>query len=171
MGWIWQRDGERIRDGWSTARPLLPFLAILAVLASDFVSSQKLRPCVLGAAVVFCLLIIGDLARSFLDPDLNNLFLRGKDTPVTALQIILIILLALFYTFLILIVMSYLLGSRVWLNHPTAALCVLVAALLFSCCAAWRNVRLWWGQAEDYADNLKELDEEERLRWSQNVPH
>jgi uncharacterized membrane protein YqjE len=119
--------------------------------------------------VVFCLLIIADLARSLIDPDTNNLFMRGKDTPVTTLQIVFMILLALVYTVLILIVMTRLVGSMVWPYHPTTALCVLVAAFLFSCCAAWQNVRLWWGQAEDYAENLKELDEEERRRWSQNV--
>lgn len=169
MGWIWRRDQDRIRAGWSAARPLLPLLAILALFVVHFVDSRPLRTCALGAAVFFCLFIIGDLARSLLDPDLNNLFLRGKDTPVTTLQIVLVILLALFYTFLILIVMSYLVGSMVWPYYPTTAVCVLIGAFLFSCCAAWQNVRLWRGQAVGYAENLKELDKEERRRWPQNI--
>lgn len=170
MGWIWQADADRIRAGWSASRPLLPFLAILAVLVSDFLNSQLWQTVALGFAVAFGLVIVADLARSLIDPDTNNLFMRGKDTPVTTLQIVLIILLASFYTFMILIVMSHLVGRMVWPYHPTAALCILVAAFLFSCCAAWQNVRLWWGQAVDYEENLKELDEEERRRWSQNVP-
>jgi len=109
--------------------------------------------------------LVADLARSFLDPDRNNPFMRGKRVPVTPLQIVSTVLLAVVYTSMILIAMVYLMGINWGPPHiGIVYLAVIAGTFLMSCCAAWHNVRLWCGQAEDYAAELKEVEEDERSR-------
>jgi hypothetical protein len=164
MGWDWRRDMDRARYTLSLSRPLLPFLIILALLASNFTRSGPLRFGALILVVLFCLYLAADFARLFLDPDRNKPGFQGRPTPITTVQIVFSLLMAVAYTLAVLVAMRGWLGFTPAPDHIVPFVAVTAGTFLLCLSAAWQNVRLWYRQGAEYEDHLKEAEEFEAER-------
>lgn len=134
-----------------------PHLAPLATLALFVVarvtSSKPLRTSAYCIAIILLLAAAADLARSFIDQGAAETPL--KDVPLNLSQILLAVFLGATYAFAILSILGW-----------TALL--IPPVFVLSCLAAWRNVRLWYCQGQDYEDRLKEAEDAEKLRLKQS---
>lgn len=153
MGEYWQLMLQRVREKCLPLQHFAPFVGSGLVAAAGFCSSRALRFACLSAAIVVLLFVTADFARSLLDNESGDAGYdrTAKDNPVTTAQVFLSFILAAVYFGMIFSgLYALFISSRFVLFVMTPAV------LVFSGLAAWRNVRLWYRQGEDYEEALRE---------------
>jgi hypothetical protein len=149
----WQLILQRVRERCVPLQHLAPFAGSGLVVAAGFCSSTALRLVCLGIAIVLFLVVTADFARSLLDKEAAGASheQQGKDNPVTTAQVFLSFILAAVYFGMIFSgLYSLFISSRF------VFFLMIPAAFVFAALAAWRNVRLWYRQGEDYEEARKE---------------
>lgn len=153
MGEYWQLMLQRVREKCLPLQHFAPFVGSGLVAAAGFCSSRALRFACLSVAIVVLLFVTADFARSLLDNESGDASYdrTAKDNPVTTAQVFLSFILAAVYFGMIFSgLYALFISSRFVLFVMTPAV------LVFSGLAAWRNVRLWYRQGEDYEEALRE---------------
>lgn len=155
MGETFKLVYQRIHDALLPLQPLAPFLGCGLIVVAGFCSYRPLRLLCLAVAVILLLFVAADFARSLLDRETGpgNASYQGPPAriPVTLFQVILTVIAALTYFFMIFV------GLHSFLLSSGPVLLVMVPGILvFSSLAAWRNVRLWYREGADYEQALKE---------------
>jgi len=157
MGEYWPAPLQRIREACRPLQRFTPFVASALTLVAGFCPSRSLRYLCLSIAVVLFLVIVADLARSFLDRDLNKPahWASHQGPPekiaVSGSQVLLTAALALIYAGMIFAGLHTL-----FLSSAFMFLVMTTGVLVLSGLAAWRNVRFWYREGADYEQALKE---------------
>lgn len=122
-----------------------------------------------AAALILFTFLAADVGRALLEPDRGpcSPLRHSPEVPVTPIQILLAGALGVVYTVLICCALHGLIYTLAF-HLAWASVIVIPAVLLIACLTAWRNVRLWSYQSEEYLEllqeNRKELDEIERVK-------
>src|SRR5215471_4347706 len=157
MGEYWQQALQRIREFCMTFERFTAFIASALTLVAGFCQSRSLRYLCQSVAVVLFLVVVADLARSFLDAGLNKPahWASHQGPPekirVSPFQVVLTAALALIYASMIFAGLHTL-----FLSSALMFLIMVPGVLALSGLAAWRNVRLWYREGADYEQALKE---------------
>jgi hypothetical protein len=153
VGEYWQLMFQRVREKCLPLQHLAPLAGSGLVVAAGFCSSRALRLVCLALAIILFLFVTADFARSLLDKEPADASEQqpAKDNPVSTPQVFLTFILAAVYFGIIFSgLYTLFISSRLVLFVMTPAVVV------FSGLAAWRNVRLWYRQGENYEEALKE---------------
>jgi len=157
MSEYWPPALQWIRQAFLPLQRFTPFIASALMLVAGFCPSRSLRYLCLSAAVLLFLFVVADLARSFLDKDLNKPPHWASDQgppekiAVNASQVLLTAVLALIYAGMIFAGLHTL-----FLSSAFMFLVMTLGVLVLSSLAAWRNVRFWYREGTDYEQALKE---------------
>lgn len=157
MGEFQQRALERIREFCLPFERFIPFVASALTFIAGFSPSRSLRYLCQSVAVVLFLVVVADVARSFLDAGLNKSahWASYQGPPekirVSPFQVVLTAALALIYASMIFAGLHTL-----FLSSTLMFLIMVPGVLVVSGLAAWRNVRLWYREGADYEQALKE---------------
>lgn len=153
MGDSWRLLFQWLGEKCLPLQHLAPFLGSALVVAAGFCSSRSLRFSLLAVAIVLFLFVTADFARSLLDKEAGDPSYDrpAQDNPVTTAQVFLTSILAAVYFG---IIFSGLYG--LFISSRFVLFVMTPAVLVFSGLAAWRNVRLWYVQGEDYEEVLRE---------------
>ncbi|MBZ5504936.1 MAG: hypothetical protein LAO78_05545 [Acidobacteriia bacterium] len=165
----WRLRLQQLLLLFSLKRPWAPVLCAGLAFGASFIQSTIIRIATTGAAIILFLIAATEVALYLVEEDRgpSNPLRPSRRVPVTPLQIILAGVMGAIYTFLILGALQPLVSL---LARPTLwAIVVIVPAIfLIACLVAWRNVRLWSYEAEEYGDRFterqNELAEKERLK-------
>jgi hypothetical protein len=146
----WRRFVEWVRSIFLRFPHLAPLATLALLVVARITSSKPLRTGAYCIVIILLLTTAADLARSFIDQGAAETSFR--DVPPNLSQILLAALLGATYALAILSILG------VWTPM------VIPPVFVISCLAAWRNVRLWYCQGQDYKNRLKEAEEVEKLR-------
>ncbi len=127
-----------------------PLAASALFAAAGLSRSPFLRIVAYGLATVLAFLIAIDLARSLLERN-SMAPIRPQLDKIAAVHILLTLFLAAVYTCLIFAGLG-----------PWTPVSFVPPVFLLSGLVAWRNVRLWWREACDYEQELKEAEQMEK---------
>lgn len=165
----WRLRLEQLLLIFSLKRPWAPALCAGLAFGASFIQSAVIRLATTGAAVILFLIAAAEVARCLVEEDHgpSNPLRPSHRVPVTPLQIILAAVMGAIYSFLMLGALQPLVSL---LARPTlwTIVVILPAIFLIASLVAWRNVRLWSYEAEEYGERFTEeqnaLAEKERLK-------
>ncbi|HZI57980.1 MAG TPA: hypothetical protein VFF39_14455 [Verrucomicrobiae bacterium] len=150
-------------------RPWAPVLCAGLAFGASFIQSTVIRVATTGVAIILFLIAAAEVARYLVEEDHgpSNPLRPSRRVPITLFQVILVGVMAAIYTFLILGALQPLVSILVRPSLWTIVVTI-PAIFLIACLVAWRNVRLWSYEAEEYGDRYteqqNELAEKERLK-------
>jgi hypothetical protein len=162
----------RLRQLYAMVQPFMHWTPALSgglAFSASFVESASLRLTTAGLAVFLFLFVAADAARSLWEPDRgpSNPLSHSRNAPVSPMQVVVAVLLALLYSFLLLGVLRPLILTLRMPSLWTMAFTI-PSVFLVSCLTAWRNSRLWYCEATEYeellTENRNELAEIEKLK-------
>lgn len=157
----WQPEWHDLRQqlfySLSPIRPWLPMISAALAFGASYVQSNLLRVATTAAALILFLFVASEVGRALLEPDQGpcNPLRHSPAIPVTPFQILLAGALAILYTFLICCALHGLIYTLA-VHLAWASVIVIPAVFIIACLTAWRNVRLWSYQSEEYVELLQE---------------
>ncbi len=170
-GWQpeWRDQRQQLFYAFSPLRPWLPLLSTALAFGASFIQWNILRVATTAAALILFVFLAADVGRALLEPDRGpcNPLRHSQAVPITPLQVLLAGALGVVYTILICCALHGLIYTLAF-HLAWASVIAIPAVLLIACLTAWRNVRLWSYQSDEYVEllqeNRNELDEIERLK-------